>query len=232
MMNLCSSFLIKIKDYVFPVYCLNCKKEGNWLCEKCFTKLDLSGVYCCPVCHKNTEQGEYCLSCKIGLPLDSHIAITIYKEDSLVGDVIHTLKYSWAEDVSEVFEKMIDKFVDNNKNLFVDIDFVVPIPLHKKRLAERGFNQAELIAKIIGKKLDKPMKDILDRSRQTKQQAKLKREERIENLKDAFIRKEKIEGNILLIDDVFTTGSTMQEGAKALKKGGVDKIIGFSIARG
>lgn len=225
-------FLNKIKDYIFPVYCLGCKKEGEWLCEKCFAKLDLSGVFCCPVCHKDTERGEYCLDCKKDLPLDFHIAISPYKEDSLLGDVIHTLKYSWAEDVAEVFDKMIDGFVKNNKDLFKNIDYVVPIPLHKKRFAERGFNQAELVAKLISEKLDKPLKNILERSKQTKQQAKLKRDERIKNLENAFSAKEKIEGNVLLIDDVFTTGSTMQEGAKALKEVGVGGIVGFSMARG
>ena len=225
-------FLNKIKDYIFPVFCLGCKKEGEWLCDKCFEKIDLSGIFDCPVCHKNTEFGVCCLPCGGESFLDKHLAVTKYEEDGLVGSVIQTLKYSWAEDVLSAIDKIISKFVDENRDLFMNIDCVVPVPLHQKRYVERGFNQAELIAKILADKINKPLKNILTRQRHTSQQAKLGREERLENLKDAFVIKKVVRGNILLVDDVFTTGSTIQECAKVLKNSGVDKVVGFSLARG
>jgi competence protein ComFC len=224
-------FLNKIKDYIFPVFCLGCKKEGEWVCYDCFLKINLDGVFCCPVCHKNTIFGIYCDECGNNSFLDSHIAVTKYQEDGLVGKVIQTLKYSWAEDVVFAIDKIIGNFVDNNKELFIDIDCVVPIPLHHKRYVERGFNQAESIAKILADKINKPLKNILERERYTLQQAKLGREDRLKNLKDAFILKESISGNVLLVDDVFTTGSTIQECAKMFKNNNT-KIIGFSLGRG
>ena len=142
------------------------------------------------------------------------------------------MKYSHVEDVLQAFEKIIINFVKQNKYLFSQIDLVVPVPLHKKRFVERGFNQAKLIAKIVAREIDKPCQDLVIRSRHTLQQAKLKREDRLKNVKNAFVIENNIDGNVLLIDDVFTTGSTLQECAKVLKKGGAKAVIGFTIARG
>ena len=142
------------------------------------------------------------------------------------------MKYSHVEDVLQAFEKIIINFVKQNKYLFSQIDLVVPVPLHKKRFVERGFNQAKLIAKIVAREIDKPCQEFVIRSRHTLQQAKLKREDRLKNVKNAFVIENNIDGNVLLIDDVFTTGSTLQECAKVLKKGGAKAVIGFTIARG
>ena len=225
-------FLNKIKDYIFPIFCLGCKKEGEWVCDICFKKINLFGIFACPVCHKNTENGTVCSPCAVESFLYSHIAIGKYEEDSLLGKVIQTLKYSWAEDVVSSIDKIIENFVENNKELFFNIDFVVPVPLHNKRYVERGFNQAELIAKILADKINKPLSNILERKRYTLQQAKLGREDRLKNLQDAFMLKESVQGNIILVDDVFTTGSTIQECAKVLKNSGINKVVGFSLARG
>lgn len=227
-----SVFFNQFKDYIFPVFCLGCKKEGEWLCERCFAKLNLSGIFDCPVCHKKTNTGEPCQMCSDKSLLVSHIAITKYEENGLSGKVIQTLKYSWAEDVLSAIDKMIECFVNNNSSLFLDIDLIVPVPLHKKRQAERGFNQAELIANILGKIINKPVKNILERNRHTKQQAKLGREDRLKNLTNAFVITDTVYGKIMLVDDVFTTGSTIQECAKVLQEQGVDMVVGFSVARG
>jgi len=224
--------LEKIKDYIFPVYCLGCKKEGAWLCEKCLEKINMSGVFCCPVCHKKTSFGEYCFGCGRDLFLNSSFAITVYQEDGLIGKIIQTLKYSHAEDVSVVLKKMIKIFVQKNLSLFSNIDLVVPVPLHRKRLVERGFNQAKLIAEIVAQEINKPCQEILIRNRHTLQQAKLGREERLVNVKNAFDLIGEVNGNILLIDDVFTTGTTLQECAKVLKNNQTNRVIGFTVARG
>lgn len=224
-----------IKDYVFPVYCLGCQKEGEWICNDCFGNISLAGVFCCPVCHKETVAGICCEACQENSFLNSQMAATSYKEASLIGKVIQALKYQYAEDVEVVIKDIIKQFVDGRTGLFNEINFIVPVPLHRKRYVERGFNQAEKIAKILAGVLNKPMEDILQRTRHTGQQAKLKREERLENLKNAFEIKNDFavkNKTILLVDDVFTTGSTMQECAKILKGGGVEKIMGFSVARG
>ena len=219
-----------IKDCVFPVFCLDCGKEGEWLCGDCFGRLDLRGVFCCPVCHK--ENKFCCDVCRPQSYLDRAKAIAVYQEENSVGRLIKTLKYSYAEDVLEVFAKMIDGFLRYHLGVLSEIDLIVPVPLHRRRLAERGFNQAWLLADILGRKIGRPVADLLKRDRYTLQQAKLSREERQTNVRQAFVNNNFQADNILLVDDVFTTGATMQECARVLKSSGVKSVIGFSVARG
>lgn len=229
------SKIVKLtKDYVFPIFCLGCNQEGVWLCGDCLKKIDLSGVCCCPVCHKETARGVSCSNCISNSYLDAHIASTVYKERELIGKLIQGLKYQYVEELREVFSSILSMFFDKYKNVF-EVDLVTAVPLHKKRLAERGFNQAEVLGGIVADLLNKPKENILKRHRQTKQQAKLLRQERLKNVGEAFglIDGVEVEGKrILVVDDVFTTGSTVQECAKVLKEAGCEKVIGFSVARG
>lgn len=230
-----ADFIKKSKDYIFPVYCLGCEKEGVWLCDMCLKRIDRGGIFCCPVCHADTSGGKCCERCQDKSILYSQISIVPYLEDSLMGNLIAALKYQYAEDVKSAIKKTIEQFMDSHQSIFESVDYVVPIPLHKKRFAERGYNQAELIADIVADKLGIPMKKVLLRKRATKQQAKLKRDERLSNLKNAFelVEGEEVAGKkILLVDDVYTTGSTMGECAKVIKNNGCHTVVGFSVARG
>jgi len=222
-----------IKDIFFPVHCLNCAKEGDFVCEECLKTLDLSGVFCCPLCHKDTFLGDYCDDCQ-PLFLDNHWAVTKYDEQALIGEIMHTFKYQYVEELEKTIDKMIKFFLEQHK--IEKIDCVTFVPLHGRRYVERGFNQAEKIAIILAKYLDKPVINLLKRSRYTKPQAKFNRKERLQNLKDAFDFNYKSQDlgskNVLLVDDVFTTGSTMQECAKVLKENKIAKVTGFSLARG
>ena len=111
----------------------------------------------------------------------------------------------------------------------------IPIPLHKTKKRKRGFNQSELIAKELSKSLNIPLKtDILVKTKKTQTQTNLTKEQRAENVKNAFIIKnpQSIEGKtVFLVDDVFTTGSTMKECAKTLKKAGATYVWGIAVAR-
>lgn len=222
----------QIKDYIFPVYCLDCKQEGFWLCDNCYKKLDLSGRFFCPVCHVSTEGGECCEKCRGGLFLDKEIAILKYSEQEIIGEIIHNLKYNYVEDLQILLFKIIKDFINLRPDLFTNIEQIIPVPLHKKRYVERGFNQAEIIAKILSQELSLPINKNLQRIKYTQQQAKLNKEERHHNIKDAFVFSDKLSGMVLLVDDVFTTGSTMQACAQVLKESGVQKVIGLTVARG
>jgi len=221
------------KDIFFPVSCLNCNKEGSFVCEECLQTLDLSGVFCCPICHKKTELGDYCDTCQ-PLFIDGEIAIIQYDEKALIGEIMHSFKYQYVEELEKTIEKMIKEFL--LKNNLATFDVITFVPLHGRRYVERGFNQAEKIALILAKLCNKPAINLLKRTRYTKPQAKFKRQERLVNLKDAFefcYKKTDLSGkNILLVDDVYTTGSTMQECAKVLKSNQIGKVVGFSLARG
>ena len=234
------NFLIKasrsIKDYVFPTYCLGCLKEGVWLCNRCLAKIDVSGMRACPVCHHDNTDGRCCYGCSNQSYLKTHQAVTVYSEKELIGKIIHTLKYQYAEDVLVVFKKLIIDYFESNKDVFLNIDVVVPVPLHSKRFAERGFNQAEKIANIASENLGLPAGSVLKRSRYTESQARLDKIRRKENVRAAFCmdRDERsvCDKNILIIDDVFTTGSTIEECSRVLIEAGARSVSGFSVARG
>jgi len=223
-------FFNTIKDYIFPINCLGCGQEGEWLCTNCFKTINLSGVFACPVCHKENKTGFCCETCKTKSVLTKHIAMTKYIETLLIGKVIQSLKYSYTEDIQVTIDKLIKSFLFNNK--LDKFDYIVSIPLHKKRFVERGFNQAEIIAKLLAEQLKVPLIDALTRKKYTFQQAKLDRQERLKNIKDAFQIKKKVRGKILLVDDVFTTGSTLQEATKVLLLSGAKEVCSFSLARG
>lgn len=207
-------------DYLFPHFCLGCREEGTILCFKCQATISVLGVF---VPLENTKF------------LDDHSALGFFEENNLLQKLLYAYKYNFVEDVLTIFQILMQQFLKLNKHYFDGIDRLVPVPLHKRRLSERGFNQAEEIAKILAVELRLPLENILIRKKSTKQQAKLQKQERVENIKDAFALKEgfDIKGkNILVVDDVFTTGSTLDECARILKEAGAEMVKAFTLARG
>lgn len=205
--------MTKIKDLLFPKFCADCGQEGSWLCEKCLPKI-------------NTLKIE-----KAVANLDGITALFDYGENT-TSKLIRTFKYNYVLEVADIFKKIINetKF-DCDWQDFV----VIPVPLHARRERERGFNQAEILAKIFSEKFGLVVNKNLQRGLYTTQQAKLSREQRLLNLKDAFVfnKDDKVTPEkVLLVDDVFTTGVTMQECAKVLKNNGVKIVWGLVLARG
>jgi len=224
-----------IKDYVFPIFCLNCDKEGSWLCTNCIKKLNTRGGFSCPICSGVNPLTITCKDCLEQSFLCSVVSIFEYKEGEVISKLIYNLKYQYAEEVLSTLKILVDNFIDINLKVFDNVDMVTFVPLHKKRKAERGFNQAEKIAEIISTKIDKPLLEILFRSRNTPRQARLDRKERLKNVSDAFVVKDNVvidNKNILLVDDVFTTGTTMQECARVIKSKNSNLVHGFTLARG
>lgn len=215
------SFIIKLinlgKDCIFPIFCLGCKKEGEWVCQLCLSSVDVSGT------REVFSVGN----------IISHSSVAEYEKNFLMTKIIKTLKYDFSEDVLKILNIIMENYFLSHKD-FDEIDIVVPVPLHAKRFAERGFNQAERIGRIVGQLLSVPLVPLIKRNRQTKVQALLGREDRFINVKGAFVlvgNSSLANKNILLVDDVFTTGSTMQDCARVLKQSGAN-VYGFSLARG
>lgn len=219
---------------VFPIYCLGCKREGEWVCKPCFVTIDSSGQHFCPVCHNETPRGTVCEHGRCSRVLSAHYAMSYYHEDALIGKMIHTLKYEYVESLADILAPLFLEYIQ--KQSLDQFDAIVAVPLHPKRFAERGFNQAELIANHVSLYLQKPILDgVLIRSRYTRHQAQLNRQERLINMNGAFsvVEESNIVGKrLLLIDDVYTTGATMQSCAKALLKAGAKDVVGLSVARG
>lgn len=234
-----------ILDTLFPVFCLSCGQPEVWICDSCLGKIPLVEDRVCPVCEKrNTPSGQTCFSCKSAASLSGMLIAASYKND-LVSRAIHYYKYRFAAPLATPLASLLAKAIIAAAVPLPDI--IIPVPLHRRRLRWRGFNQAELIAFDLSKMLTPGLtitvrNDILIRCRPTRPQMKIKNyKERQNNMRGAFsinpvINKktaaEILRGKkILLVDDVATTGSTIFECADTLKKSGAEEIRAIVIAR-
>jgi len=236
-----------ILDILFPKFCLNCKKEGSYLCSDCLSLIDISDRIYCPFCKypKIVLDKRTCKSCRKTKNLDGLYCATSYN-NFIVKNLIN--KYKYEPFIKELKTSLslliiyhlliINNSISENTNIkeiFKDF-LIIPVPLSKKKIKRRGFNQSEEIAKELSTFLQIPLiNNCLLKIKETFPQAQLKEKEREENIKNVFIcnTPEKIKNRkILLIDDVFTTGSTMEECAKVLKKSGAKEVWGVVIARG
>ena len=207
-------------DLIFPKFCLGCKKEGSFLCEDCFSTLEIS------TSHRKFKGKNL-----------ADLYFPVNYENFLVKKLIQNFKYPplIKELKKELALIIVSHFLLLDKKPNFSQFVLVPIPLSKKKLKCRGFNQAEEIGKELANFLKIPLiSDCLIKIKETKDQVELSEKERKENVKGAFFtkNKEKILGeNVLLVDDVFTTGSTMEEAARVLKEAGAKKIVGIVVAK-
>ncbi|HPN54750.1 MAG TPA: ComF family protein [Candidatus Moranbacteria bacterium] len=227
-----------VLNILFPIKCVSCSKEGQWLCDGCFSKIKLQTDHVCGVCEKMiVPDGRTCQSCKKKSALSALVVAASYKND-LVAQLVHYYKYRFVSDLHIDLGKIIISALQKTDLPLPDV--VIPIPLHKRRLRWRGFNQSALLAKYVAQNLlpQNPIQcqeDILIRKKYTLPQMKIKNyQNRRENMQDAFLasNQQDISGkSVLLIDDIATTGSTIFECAKVLKKAGVKEIYAAVIAR-
>lgn len=220
-------------EMIFPAFCLGCGREGDFLCLKCLTKFDRLREQVCPLCYDKNLTGSVCDICKVHCPdffLDGLMAFSRYEDKSLLARAIHLLKYDFVRDLAAPLAGLL-------AGLFTEFpilrDFVVcPVPLHKKRLRWRGFNQAELMAECIKVKTGLPVKQLLERTQFSKPQMELEKVARGKNVANAFRTLDvEIPPYVLLLDDVATTLSTLNACAKALKQAGAARVFGIVLAR-
>lgn len=230
-----------LKEVLFPVFCVKCGAESEWLCQKCFEKIKFEPVFRCPGCGKKND-GSLCLGCQGFFSLDGVQAMFEYEEKDPVALLMRDFKYRYARDSVLVWQKICQIFFESNYPMFLNGDSqwaVIPVPLFPRRERERGYNQAKLLSRIICEiiNLREPNRavmrnDILMRSRSTNQQAKLSKEERVKNVMGAFAaRKENMPASAILVDDVFTSGATLFECARVLKDQGVKRVWAITLAR-
>ncbi|OGI25209.1 MAG: hypothetical protein A3J76_03435 [Candidatus Moranbacteria bacterium RBG_13_45_13] len=231
-----------ILDVLFPITCLNCQKDGFWLCEECKKNIAIQDFQLCPKCEKeNTPSGFLCLACRLDRDfcLNALISATTYDAPSLK-KLIYNFKYRFASSLSDILAQIILKaLLSHNIPLPA---LIIPVPLHPKRLRWRGFNQAELLAENISRNisplLEIPVLDILTRKKYNKPQVEIRSyRERQKNVSGLFALKPGLDSHlvkgkkILLVDDIATTGATLHECAKVLKAAGAKKVFAAVIAR-
>jgi len=240
--------VVKLRDFlldiIFPIECLGCEKEKNWLCEDCFKKLEYNHNQYCLNCKTANNFGEICNNCKNNFDIEGILIAGNY-QDKLLSKLIKTFKYHFIKNLSQPLGKFLSQFLflqitkENSfkkPNIFSDFKnvLIIPVPLHKKRRSWRGFNQSEELAKIIAEKFDVKTSTNLKRIKYKKPQMRLKKSQRKKNIKNCYIWEgdDLNEKNILLIDDVTTTGSTLNECAKILKENGANEVWGLVVANG
>ncbi len=227
-----------LKQALFPrnITCMQCGNElfeetHFSLCEKCLNSLPRNNGKICQKCGEQIfSKSKYCLRCKNHKPKFTQcFSPLLYKAP--VTTFIQQFKYNNGRYLAEPLGNfLVECYLLNSMNC----DVVIPVPLHEKRMAERGFNQAELLAKQLETKLHIPLANgILERVRYTQTQTSLTKTQRQENVKKAFkvLEKNFVKGKtILLVDDVYTTGSTLNECARVLFLAGAEKVFCLTLA--
>lgn len=211
-------------DLFFPVQCLGCEKDGVWLCPSCLTKIKINFVNQPYLLNQNQNLNGVLVAADYNQPL--------------LAKILHSFKYNFVSDLGEILAELLIKFLEFKikKGDFFSFDLVIPVPLARKRKLWRGFNQAEILSQKISQRFGWPLDlNLIFRTYHTHPQVGLKSGERAINVKGIFKVKSQLDLNnkrILLIDDVITTGATMQECAKVLKEAGAKEVWGLVIAKG
>lgn len=235
-------------DFLFPKICVGCGKLGTYFCPKCIASIG-QGELVCPTCERPAVGGKAHPLCKRRYGLDGLWSLGVYQNP--LRKAIQKLKYKFVRELGEVLVNlMVEYWAKHSPEFLEEIKknkgedwVIVPVPLHTFRQNYRGFNQSALIGQLLSKKLCLDYSDVLTRVKLTKPQVGMDSKNRRQNIKGAFALnlKFKISGacdltvfenlKFLLVDDVWTTGSTLKECCYVLKRAGAQKIWAITLAR-
>jgi len=227
-----------ILDFVFPKKCVVCKNGGSYLCANCFSFLSFDPKTLCLICNQPSFNNLTHPKCVRKYAIDGCFSALSYNKT--VQKLIYNFKYKpYLTDLKNVLADLFYESIIQNEQFQKQIKngewAFVPIPLSTSKYRKRGYNQAEILAKELSKQLNFPVQNLLLRTKETKTQVGLTNLQRKLNVHQVFEMKSKKSElknqNIFLIDDVATTGSTLLEAAKILKKAGAKKVFGLTLAR-
>ncbi|WP_058485998.1 ComF family protein [Defluviitalea phaphyphila] len=231
-----------ILNIIYPPKCIFCNtiipiQKEKGICDDCKKSLPFIKEKVCQKCGKpidNIEERNTCFDCIKYPPIyDKGWALLVY--EGIVRDMIYRFKYGGHKEYAVYLGVLMANKI-KNENIKEKFDLIIPIPMHLKKKRIRGYNQSEELAKIISKQLKIPIDiTILTRIKETKPQSGLSITQRKNNLKKAFKIKQNTDlkgKKILLIDDIYTTGSTINTCANILKKKGVKKVCFLSLSIG
>lgn len=231
--------LNQLLDLIYPRCCPFCGKvlpfQGEPACSTCFAKLKKVSSPRCLKCGKtiDNEESEYCQDCS-KIPKSYVRGFPVFEYQGGMKRAIYDFKYKNQRSYASFFADCIYTCYGRElKDL--NVDGIIPVPVHKKKRKQRGYNQAEMIAKQLGRRLQLPMfSNILVRVKNTNPQKELNDKARMKNLKNAFnIRTNTIKlKKVLLVDDIYTTGATIEACTKVLLDYGVEEVYYTSLAIG
>ena len=225
-------------DLIFPKRCIGCGREGKYVCGACEVGL-WEEEQICPICRRASRYGLKHTYCRAVYPLDGLTCFWAY--EGLAKKLITNSKYKHHFDMLKNFAIDSEKLIERPEfarlqQFLAEKPIVVPIPLHVFRQRERGFNQAEILAMEFARIYGLRAMNLLVRVKNTEHQVGKERAERLKNVQGAFKlsivnSKLSIPKTVILVDDVWTTGSTMSECCKVLKMSGVRCVWGLALAR-
>ena len=235
-------FTKSLLNIIFPPLCLGCRKHISSslvLCNTCTQSITVQSSFSCPRCNSRLPTIQN--TCHPNEQFT--LAATTSYSNGIIRALIHALKYSGTKDALTPLSNIIQQYTSStieSWKLVLENCVIIPVPLHRRRERVRGFNQAHLIAEV----LTQYLRDIgnlqiehsnLIKIKNTKSQTELGNyEKRVQNVHDSFILKypERVIGkNVILVDDVYTSGATIREAVSVLKQAGSKKIIAFVVAR-
>ncbi|MFA7421149.1 MAG: ComF family protein [Melioribacteraceae bacterium] len=216
-------------DFFFPNFCAACKNKlsvtQTCICVECLSNIQIATPERIEREYERKFQNDNIIS--------GFQSAFVFEKDKELQSILHSLKYNGKFLAGKTLGELASKQVYSILQSW-NADFVVPVPLHPLKKAERGYNQSDFICKGLSKTINVPVKaDILNRTRFTLSQTTMTLEERKENVLQAFVCKKRkiVEGkNIILVDDVITTGATTAECGKVLLEAGAAKVYAFSVA--
>lgn len=230
-----------LADVIFPKFCLNCNQEGQHVCPDCFNKIKINSFPVCYKCERRSSNSQTCPKCRQKTSLNGLIVAGLW-ENELLRQMIYEFKYRFVKEIKkELGQTLINSIKIHYQTLINNNSIITFVPLNKRRKIWRGFNQAELIAKETANNFQLPLISLLERKRNTSPQAEIKSQhERKNNIKHAFALKETTDyplsffrdKNIILVDDICTTGATLEECAKTLRALKPKETWGLVLARG
>ena len=231
----------QLLDIIFPYRCLACRTycEREYLCRKCFKKIPIKKQSECVGCKRATPDGKTCAFCKEDNPLDRLLIVSDFKQPT-VAKAIKKMKYGFIEDLLDPLHELTRSYLKlrakKGQSFLAENPLLVPVPLHYRRENWRGFNQARVLAERLGRAYQMAWAEPIVRTGYRDPQADIEgRNQRIENARGLYACVQPVlaqDRHIILIDDVCTTGATLNECARVLKAAGAKHVSALVLARG
>jgi len=224
------NFSLSVLDWIFPPSCLGCGKEGVFICSKCFSDVNIVPANVCNTCGNFTSKKGYCPQCaRYPISYSGFRAFAYY--DGVIRKAIQQLKYHNDLGIGRYLSEFILKTYQRTT---WDAEIIVPIPIGETKREQRGYNQAERLAKPLAEKLGLEYRpEVLIRIHERYSQVGLNVDERRANVRDAFMARSKyVKGKkVLLVDDVFTSGATMEAASREIIQAGANKVWCITLAK-
>ncbi len=231
----------RVAGFFFPVTCSGCgvtlpPEDRFRVCSACVESIPLmAGLVCVHCGVPLPDGGASCFNCRARPPRHITAIRSCVAYEGLSRDLLKRFKYGNRDFLDRFLGRLLTAGYEIHHKLLRECDAIVPVPLHPLRRLFRGYNQAELLARVLSAHLGKPViAHALRRTAYSRPQFHLNREERYENLKNVFSSNKHIDlknRTILLVDDICTTGATLSYCAAALRRAGAEKVFGLTVAR-